>query len=112
MAFSADFWHILRSDLAVQDRILKIRVLASLDISAKVNVISPKVNVISPKVNVISPKRNKLSIFQEFLKNLKVFEIFCWGVTVTGVSKRSNLRIMCFKGYNAYPDSAEEVRSG
>ena len=55
-------------------------------ISPKANVISPKVNVIFPKVNFISPKVNVkyfLGIFEEF----KIFEIFCLGVTVTGVSK-------------------------
>ena len=58
-------------------------------LSPKVNVRSPKVNVCSPKVNARSPKVNVkyfLGIFEEF----KVFEISCWGVTVTGVSKISN----------------------
>ena len=45
----------------------------------------PKVNVLSPKVNVLSPKVN-VKYFREFLKiQFKVFEICCWGVTVTGV---------------------------
>ena len=47
-----------------------------------------KVSVISPKVNALSPKGHA-KYFREFLKNLKFFEIFCWGGggTVTGVSK-------------------------
>ena len=61
---------------------------ASNVICPKVNVISPKVNVVSPKVNVISPKVN-VKYFSEFFEEFKVFELSFWGVTVTGVSKRS-----------------------
>ena len=59
----------------------------------------PKSSVISPKVNVISPKVN-VKYFQGILEECEVFEICCWGVTVTGVSKASipnrlRLRSVC-----------------
>ena len=55
-------------------------------LSPKVDARSPKVDARSPKVDARSPKVNVKGIFEEF----KVFEISCWGVTVTGVSKISN----------------------
>ena len=61
-------------------------------LSPKVNVLSPKVNVMSPKVNVLSPNVN-VNYFQGIFEEFKVFEISCWGVMVTGVSKISNLRV-------------------
>ena len=64
--------------------------LENLQESPKVNLISPKVNVTSPKVNVISPKVN-VKHFKGTLVEPKVFDIFCWGVTVAGVSKISKL---------------------
>ena len=63
-------------------------------LSPKVNARSPKVNARSPKVNVRSPKVNVkyfLGIFEEF----QVFEISCWGVTVTGVAKISKFWDSC-----------------
>ena len=56
----------------------------------KVDAISPKVNAISPKVNAISPKPN-VKYFKGIFEEFKVFEIFCWGVAVIGVSKISNV---------------------
>ena len=82
-------------------------------ISPNVNVISPKVNAISPKVNAMSPKvdiKYFLGIFEEF----KVFEIFCRGVTVTGVSKISNLfRLsleIALRDSWSKPSTTDEVR--
>ena len=54
-----------------------------------VNLISPKVNLISPQLNLISQQKT-LSIFREVLEEFKIFEIFCWGVTVKGVPKISS----------------------
>ena len=54
---------------------------------------SPKVNVISPTLNVVSPKVN-VKYFGGIFEEFKVFEISCWGVTVTGVSKISNLSLL------------------
>ena len=57
--------------------------------------LSPEVNARSPKVNARSPKVNARSLkvdvkyFQAVFEELKVFEVSCWGVTVTGVSKIS-----------------------
>ena len=45
--------------------------------------LSPKVNARSPKVNARSLKVN-VKYFQGIFEELKVFEISCWGVTVTG----------------------------
>ena len=48
---------------------------------------NPKSSIISPRVNVISPKVN-VKYFSGILdEDFQVFEIFCWGFTVTGVSK-------------------------
>ena len=59
--------------------------------SPRVNRITPEAIVISPKVNVISPKVN-VKYFRAFWKkSIRIFEIFCWGVTVRGASKISKL---------------------
>ena len=49
----------------------------------------PKSNVLSPKVNVLSRKVN-VKYFWGIFEEFNVFEISCWGVTVTGVSKIPN----------------------
>ena len=54
----------------------------------------PKVNVLSPKVKPRSPKVNVKYFLGNFWKTFKVIEISCWGVTVTGVSKISNTKLL------------------
>ena len=61
--------------------------------SPRANLISPKVNLISPYVNVISPKV-KVKYFEGIWKNVKFFEISCWGVTITGASNTSKSQVL------------------
>ena len=58
-------------------------------LSPKIKVCSPKVNACSQKVNVLSPKVN-VKYFKGIFEEFNVFEMSCWGVTVTGVSKISS----------------------
>ena len=39
--------------------------------------------------------QSKREVLLGILEEFKAFEIFCWGVTVTGVSKISNVRSKC-----------------
>ena len=58
-------------------------------LSPKVNARSPKVNARSLKVNARSLKVN-VKYFKGMFEEFLLFEFFCSGVTVTGVSKISN----------------------
>ena len=66
-------------------------------IITKVNARTPKVNACTPKVNARSLKVN-VKYFEGIFEEFKGFEISCWGVTVTGVSKISNLKGDILKG--------------
>ena len=59
----------------------------------KASLITPKVDVISTKSKRYFPKskgylrKSKLKYLKEILEEFKLFEISCWGVTVTGFQK-------------------------